>query len=211
MAHPNDIVEKDGQRLTQRVWDLIDHVSGMFGIDLMVGQGGFKNGTGADASAGTHDKGDVFDIRVVNVPEHLRDDVAVAFRSWSGCAWPRDPEHGWTKTDPHIHCVMRDSHYPLSPGARAQVYSYDRNLNGLANGAHDNIPHPVQRTWPPVLIIGEEEDMFILRTKDGKGPHYTVSGRVYAALPAGYKADDDVQTITVPDDGSKYLAALTGK
>lgn len=148
----NDRVVVNGQELTQRVWSLIAHVSSTVGVTLSVGQGGFKSGSGADASGSTHDVGDVFDLRVKGMSDAKRLHVVNELRKWNGCAWLRSPEYGWTKTGPHIHCVMRDSYYGLSTGAQHQVASYDRGMNGLDNEAPDPFPQPPQEHY-------SEEDM----------------------------------------------------
>lgn len=154
MPGPNVKVTRNGETLTQRVWDLLADVSREVGCPVEVAQGGFKAGSGAGASAGTHDGGDVVDVRVANVPDHLRIPLVVALRKRNGCAWLRAPEYGWTSTGPHIHCVFRDSFYPLSDGAKQQVSSYDRGRNGLANDGVDPFPRPTQHHWteplPPV-------------------------------------------------------------
>ena len=152
MAGPNVKVTRNGQTLTQRVWDLLADVSREVGCPVEVAQGGFKAGIGAGASAGTHDGGDVVDVRVANVPDHLRIPLVVALRKRNGCAWLRAPQYGWTSTGPHIHCVFRDSFYPLSGGARQQVDSYDRGRNGLANDGPDPFPRPVQHHWTAPII-----------------------------------------------------------
>lgn len=143
----NEKITIDGQMLTGRVWSLINQISGTIGKPLSVGQGGFKDGSGASASGSTHDKGDVFDLRVKNLNEHERLEVVQALRFWNGCAWLRTPEYGWTSTGPHIHCVMRDSYYELSGGAKRQVISYDQGKNGLDNGAPDPFHQPTQHHY----------------------------------------------------------------
>lgn len=143
----NDKVTIDGQILTERVWSLINYTGTLIGKSLSVGQGGFKNGSGASASGSTHDEGDVFDLRVGNLTDGERLLVVNNLRMWNGCAWLRSPEYGWTSTGPHIHCVMRDSFYGLSPGAQHQVASYDRGMNGLDSGAPDPFHRPPQEHY----------------------------------------------------------------
>jgi len=146
MADGDERVVKGGQELTARTWALIDDVAEELGLELQVVQGGFKAGSGARASGSTHDVGDVFDIRSKTLPAHRLVDVVVAFRRRNVCMWLRDPDHGWTKTGPHLHGVLRDSVHGLSTGAAWQVQDYDRKNNGLTGGAHaaDPFPRPEQ-------------------------------------------------------------------
>jgi hypothetical protein len=141
---PNDRVVKSGQVLTQRVWDLLDFISDTIGKRVYVAQGGFKGSGGASASSGTHSIGDVVDIDDANLTEAEVETVVFLLRYWNGCSWYRSPANGWFETGSHIHCVMRDSFYGLSAGAKQQVDAYDRGLNGLANGGPDYHPRPTQ-------------------------------------------------------------------
>lgn len=143
----NSKITKNNQTLTERVWDLIAMVGDTVGVPQQVAQGGFKAGSGAGASAGTHDGGDVFDLRVVNMNDKQELAVVEQLRRWNGCAWLRSPAYGWTSTGPHIHCVMRDSYYPLSSGAKQQVRNYDDGKNGLANGGKDPFHRPPQKHY----------------------------------------------------------------
>lgn len=138
----NEKVVRDDQMLTARVWHLIDKISADIGVQLLVGQGGFRGEHGALASGSTHNEGDVFDLRVRNLNQEQRLEVVQRLRYWNGCAWYRSPEYGWTSTGPHIHCVMRDSYYGLSSGAKWQVEEYDRGKNGLSGMAPDPFPQP---------------------------------------------------------------------
>ena len=141
-----------GQTLTKRVWLLIDDAARAVGLTgVRVGQGGYKAGSGAGASAGTHDVGDVFDLSVRNVPADKQIPLVVELRKRNVCAWLRAPAYGWTQTGPHIHGVVRDSADGLSGGARQQVAAYDNGRNGLANNARDPFPRPAQQHWTPTL------------------------------------------------------------
>lgn len=143
-------VLKEGQWLTRRVWDLVSHAGDAVGARLYVVQGGYRaqHGGGASASAGTHDAGDVLDISVGNLSRSQALGVVAFLREHYGVAWLRSPEFGWPESagGPHIHCVMADSHDPLSPGARQQVDDYDVGRNGLASGTRDPHPRPSRRT-----------------------------------------------------------------
>lgn len=192
------------QTLTARVWDLIDYVGRQHGVALEVGQGGYRGKDGATASAGTHNVGDVFDLRLYNVPAHKVIPIVVDLRRWNGCAWPRTPQYGWTETGPHIHCVMRDSVDGLSYSARAQVALYDRGLNGLANRGKDNLPHPPQTHYVMGSQTGQEdEDVFIFRThadadkgdSPGGGAAYIVFNGKAVQCEGGFTATPDVPVI----------------
>lgn len=151
MTSPNDKITRNGQVLTRRVWELIDHVSHLIGKPLVVSQGGFKNGSGASASAGVHDAGDVYDIKIGNLTrgEQLR--VVNELRKWYGDAWLRTPEFGWPSSagGPHIHCVQADSYYALARGAKQQIVAYNNHKNGLKNNAPDPFPQPTPRLHFP--------------------------------------------------------------
>ena len=173
MSGPHDkITSSSGTRLTRRAWasieDAFDEVDLNFDPDENVGQGGFRaeQGGGASASAGTHDYGDVSDIRTRVIPASKVVPLTIALRKRNWCAWVRTEEYGWSGP-PHIHAVLRDSHYGLSDGARQQVDAYDRGTNGLANDAHDPLPHPEQHPFemdqPPINV--EDDDMPIILVK----------------------------------------------
>jgi hypothetical protein len=150
MTSPNDKITRNGQTLTRRVWDLIAAVGKENGVTLQVGQGGFKAGSGASASAGTHDRGDVFDIRINGMSRSKCLAVVNDFREWYGDAWLRSPEFGWPASagGSHIHVVMADSHYALSRGAQQQVTAYNNGRNGLASNARDPHPRPARQHFP---------------------------------------------------------------
>lgn len=158
MTSPDDLLSRNGQLLTRRVWAMLDAVADETGLTVYVGQGGHKlrQGGGAGASAGTHDIGDVFDISLSRVPESSWVRLNTALRRWNACAWVRSPAYGWTSTGPHIHGVMRDSAHGLSTGARDQVRAYDAGKNGLKNGAPDPFPRPTQQHYPPA---GEDPEV----------------------------------------------------
>jgi hypothetical protein len=177
MPSPNTKVTRNGQVLTQRVWDMIADVGRENGVTLHVVQGGFKGGGGASASAGTHDSGDVFDLSVDGLSRSKRLAVVNDLREWYGDAWLRTPKYGWTSTGPHIHCVQADSFYALSRGAQQQVVAYNNGRNGLANNGRDPHPRPTPRRHftvvapvpppvPPVHTI-KEGTMFLASVQYG--------------------------------------------
>lgn len=151
---------RGGQRLSTRAWALIEDAAEAAGIPLgvvHVSQGGYKAGQGASASGSTHDQGDVFDLRVWSLPAGTVEPLVVELRRRNGCAWLRDPAHGWTSTGPHIHCVLRDSDDGLSSGARWQVQQYDAGRNGLSGLGRDYHPRPPQRHWEPDMPLSDSD------------------------------------------------------
>lgn len=195
MTSPNDKIYRNGQCLTRRVWDLIDHVGKELGVVLQVGQGGFQGSDGADNSAGTHDKGDVYDIRIGGFSESKCLAIVNELRKWYGDAWLRTPKYGWPSSSggPHIHCVQADSYYALSRTALQQVVAYNNYRNGLANNAPDPFPHPTRQHWPAVVApttpptstihTPQEDSMFLASVQYGAnarsywlvGPNGTVN------------------------------------
>jgi hypothetical protein len=214
---PHDKVTHGGQTLTRRVWALIADASQAIGLDepVEVGQGGFKGGGGASASAGTHDEGDVYDLRISQIPERLWVPLAVELRKRNACAWVRSPEYGWTSTGPHLHAVQRDSHYPLSRGARQQIENYDDGLNGLANGARDPHPRPEQHPFvmgaPPAPIQMEDDEMIIL--KKGASQFRLLSGGRMAGISEAAAENlhrAGVKIVGIPNDDWPALERAFG-
>ena len=84
-----------------------------------------------------------------------REDIAVSFRKRNVDFWWRLPMYGWTSTGPHGHGVVRDSAFPLSAGAVAQVRQYDQGLDGLKQSTAASRPYrgkdyharPIQRPF----------------------------------------------------------------
>jgi hypothetical protein len=102
---------------------------------LDVIQGSYKApGDGASASAGTHDGGGAVDLSAANWPAKVRALRAVGFAAWHRPAIP----NLWGE---HIHAVLIGNDR-LSPAAAAQVASYRRHRNGLADDGPDPTWHP---------------------------------------------------------------------
>jgi hypothetical protein len=100
--------------------------------------------------------GDVFDLRARTVPRDRRVDVVVGFRRRNVCMWLCHPAHGWTKTGPHFHGVVRGSAHGLSTAARFQVDDYDRGRNGLSGSSNGADPFPLPAQHPFTM---EDDDM----------------------------------------------------
>lgn len=100
-------------------------------------QGGWSDGA---ASAGTHSRAAVVDLRVGLWDESTRYKVVRALRDCGFAAWYRTKADGF---DPHIHAVCipvpgsTDIRTLPAPGALAQILSYDAGRNGLSGNGDD--------------------------------------------------------------------------
>ena len=122
------------------------------GFRPTVVQGAFmtRNGGGASASAGYHDKAGCFDVRTWDLTLAQLNELIKVCRKRGGAAWRRDKSAVHGGMDPHCHITLgTDS--PLSAGAAASWRSYVDGRNGLANGARDYEwrPSPLVTTPPP--------------------------------------------------------------
>ena len=139
---------------TDYMWAWWERVCDDLGFRPTIVQGAFmvRNGGGASASAGYHDAGGCFDLRVWDLGAGQVDDVIRACRRLGAAAWLRDATHGGF--DPHIHLLL-GSDRPLASGAQAQWGQYLAGRDGLASNGPDYHwrPTPLVTTPPP------EEDM----------------------------------------------------
>ena len=213
----NTVVTRNGEKLTERVWLLIDDVERATGLNLRVVQGGF--GGAISASAGTHDRGDVFDLSCLGLTDAQSVAVVIALRRRNGCAWVRSRKYGWTKTSAHIHCVMRDSAHGLSTGALRQVAEYDAGYDGLSGSGRDPHPRPKQTHWtpappPPVAPPydpAEDEPMTIVKRlrADGGKTWYLLHGKRLSSIAANQMTDfSSLPTTTVSE--ALWLRAFAG-
>ena len=107
----------------------------------VVTQGSYNPG-GVTASAGTHDGGGVWDCSVAGMNRKQIKAAVKWMRKAGFAAWFRD----WPGNQ-HIHAVLR-GHRTASPGAKAQVASYERHRDGLAGDNYDSTWRPkVKRRW----------------------------------------------------------------
>lgn len=116
------------------------------GHKFTVVQGSWRGGSGAAASAGTHDRGGVIDLRTWNIPASIGVDRAVRELRKAGLiAWYRTPAQGF---DPHIHAI--DYGNPdLAPSAQRQVVAWQEGANGLASNGRDDGPRvPIPKNPP---------------------------------------------------------------
>jgi len=203
----NTIETRAGQKLTSRVWALIADAAADAGVSTYVIQGGFKAGDGVSVSAGTHDRGDVFDLSVATMSSADAVRLVVELRRRNGCAWLRSPAYGWTKTSPHIHCVMRDSYYGLAPAALRQVVEYDDGYDGLSGSGRDPHPRPTQTHWeppPPAPTYDPREDERMTIVKrlraDGGKSWYLLHGKRLTWIGANQATDfSTLPTVTVTE------------
>lgn len=116
------------------------------GHKFTIVQGSWRGGAGAAASAGTHDRGGVIDLRTWDLPSGITPwQALVELRKAGLIAWYRTKVQGF---DPHIHAV--DYGNPdLHPSALAQVRAWERGENGLASGGPDDGPKvPIPKAPP---------------------------------------------------------------
>lgn len=116
------------------------------GHTFVIVQGSWRGDSGAAASAGTHDRGGVIDLRSWDIPASIGIDRAVLELRKAGLiAWYRTSAQGF---DPHIHCI--DYGNPdLAPSAANQVVAWKAGRNGLASAGTDDGPRVTIPTDPP--------------------------------------------------------------
>lgn len=130
-------------------WQLV--LAGLpFGHLVVITQGAFMTlaGGGAAGSAGYHDEGGTFDLRVWNLSEDQVGQLVRSLRAMGAAAWLRNLEHGGFE-DPHIHFVLGTDR-PLSEGAAFQWSEYLAGRDGLAGRGADYHwrPDPLVTTPP---------------------------------------------------------------
>jgi hypothetical protein len=127
----------------------LEYAEALAGHEFIVTQGSYQSSVAA--SAGTHDKGGVVDLRWTGDNADI-----TALRAAGFAAWHRTPAQGpWPD---HVHAVLI-GHPLLAPSAARQVESMRAGRNGLLNNGPDDgprvTPHPRTNWWPP----REEDDM----------------------------------------------------
>ena len=131
--------------VNRRTKQMLDAAETELGAPLTVVQGSYRAGSGAAASAATHDGGGVVDIRTWDLPARGLNvgDVVRELREVGFAAWYRTKAQGF---DPHIHAVAIGDKQ-LHPSAAAQVTAYRKGRNGLASNGPDDGPKVSFRTW----------------------------------------------------------------
>ncbi|MBB3041232.1 hypothetical protein [Nocardioides soli] len=133
---------------------LADPAVAPFAHLIVITQGAWMTvaGGGARASAGYHDGGGCFDLRVWNLTSRQVVTLVWAIRRHGGGAWLRNLAHGGF-TDPHIHLVL-GTDYDLDSGAAWQWSEYIAGRNGLASSGRDYHRRP-----NPLITTPPEDDM----------------------------------------------------
>ena len=104
---------------------------------IQLAQGSYN--VGVAASAGTHDKGGVVDVRTRHLTPVQRTRLLRALRDAGFAAWVRDERDGMP---PHIHaCIFGDGGQDMAAGARGQRLSYDAGRDGLRSNRADRNPY----------------------------------------------------------------------
>lgn len=108
-------------------------------------------GGGAADSAGYHDGGGTFDLRVWNLTSAQVALLVKVLREKGAAAYLRNLQHGGFE-DAHIHFVLGSDH-GLSSGAKYQWAEYLAGRDGLSSGGKDYHPRPAPLvTKPPKLV-----------------------------------------------------------
>lgn len=141
---------------TDYMWSWWEAVCAELGFTPTITQGAFmaRAGGGADASAGYHDGGGTFDLRVWDLTASQVEQAVRTLRACGAAAWLRNVQHGGFE-DPHIHFVL-GSDSPLSPGAAWQWLAYLNGGDGLSGGTRDYHPRPTPLVVEPPADLMEE-------------------------------------------------------
>lgn len=140
---------------TEYMWRWWEAVCAELGFTPVVTQGAFmtRNGGGAAASAGYHDAGGTFDLRVWNLTSSQVDQTIRTLRRSGAAAWLRNQQHGGF-SDPHIHFVL-GTDAPLAPGASYQWLNYIAGGDGMGGRDYHDRPRPLV-TDPPASLMEDE-------------------------------------------------------
>jgi hypothetical protein len=134
------------------MWGWWQSVCDELGFTPVVTQGAFmtRAGGGASASAGYHDQGGCFDLRVWDrtLPEVSQ--IIRVTRRRGAASWVRDAQRGGM--DPHIHLVLGTDR-PLASGAAWQWNEYIEGNDGLAGRGSDYHERP-----RPLVLTPPQED-----------------------------------------------------
>lgn len=104
-------------------------------------QGSFRarQGGGASASAGTHDRAGAIDIRTRGLSSAQKSEVIRVLRRCGWAAWVRYPSQGFDEE--HVHAVLIVDR-PMSSGTAVQVREYVAGGDGLKGTRRDYHPRP---------------------------------------------------------------------
>lgn len=116
------------------------------GFKFTIVQGAWRGSQGAAASADTHDRGGVIDLRSWDLPPHISVWEALTELRRAGLiAFARTKAQGF---DPHFH-VIDYGNPNLAPGAARQVRAWENGRNGLASNGRDDGPRVKIPKDPP--------------------------------------------------------------
>jgi hypothetical protein len=146
-----------------------DAVCALLGFNPVITQGAFqsRNGGGAEASAGTHKRAGVMDLRTWNLTDEQKSLAIRTCRRMGAAAWLRTVADGFDEE--HIHLILGEDS-PLSSEAAGQWAEYLAGGDGLAGNGKDPHwrPEPLVTTVPDITR-GDDVDAAIRRlTKAAK-------------------------------------------
>lgn len=143
---------------TAYMWDWWLAVCADLGFTPTVTQGAFmvRNGGGAAASAGYHDAGGTFDLRVWDLTDAQVSRTIRTLRANGAAAWLRNIAHGGF-SDPHIHFVL-GTDAPLSTGAAYQWRDYLAGGDGMGGRDYHSRPTPLVVEPPADLMEDTMKD-----------------------------------------------------
>lgn len=123
------------------------YAEAMSGLSFVIVQGSWRGGKGAKASAGTHDRGGVIDLRSRDFTSEQKQLALLWLRRAGLIAWLRTKAQGF---DEHFHAI--DYGNPdLHPTAADQVLDWKNGRNGLAsNGPDDGPDVDIPKTCPTI-------------------------------------------------------------
>lgn len=136
-----------------------------FGDKVVITQSAWMtlNGGGASASAGYHDGGGCFDLRVWNLTQTETFALIRAIRRHGAAAWLRDMRHGGF-SDPHIHLVL-GTDYDIDDGAAYQWRNYIAGGDGMGGSDYHPRPVPLVTTPPEVDDMAEYGERILTAIK----------------------------------------------
>lgn len=150
------------------MWEWWLAVVAELGFEPVITQGAWMTlaGGGAGASAGYHDGGGCFDLRVRDLTPAQVLRVINVIRHRGGAGWLRNLQHGGFD-DPHIHLVL-GTDYDLDDGAAYQWRDYIAGGDGMDGSDYHPRPHPLVTTPPEDdMPFTEQELRKIIREEVG--------------------------------------------
>lgn len=199
----DDVIMVDGEKIRRGFYLRILAAAKAAGIDpddVTIVQGSWS---GAGASAGTHLKDGLADIRIWNLPQSRLLAFVTEMRRLDLPCWLRTPQYGWTQTGPHLHVMCRAYQRGMSDSAKRQLAAFDMGLNGLANNDRDPFARPKPVDWKPPAKYATVKAAYVWSRKSPK----IVKGNGLKRLPFGRKIG---YIAVVVAGGQKWLVTQTG-